>query len=57
MNLVHTAEYMRCTYTARFIDEPLKDTNRRRQTGIKGHYLLSFYLIQKCMALVQTAPN
>jgi len=41
-------------YIAKFVDEPLEDTNRRRQTGIKGHYLLPFYQIQKCMALVLT---
>jgi hypothetical protein len=37
------------------MDEPLEDTNRKRQTGIKGHYLLPFYQIQKCTALVLTA--
>jgi len=39
-------------YIGRFMDKLLEDTNRRRQTGIRGHYLLPFYQIQKSMALV-----
>jgi len=44
-------------YIARFMDKPLEDTNRRRQTGIKGHHSLPFYQIQKCVAPVLTAPH